>query len=122
VPSSVIASLADFGQAVIDAKRSMSPMTDPRFDWEFMSPVMLSMTGDHRDQVIQELYDAALGGPDRTMASVGAYKLLAEYDGKMEDERFVALQDAYLHLMRDMGFSGGCLTGYEFSRWVEIRQ
>ena len=94
-------------------------MADPRFDWEFMSPVMLSMNGPQRDQVIQELYDAALADADRLMASVGAYKLLAEYDGNLRDERFVALQDAYLNLMHGMGFSSGHLNSYESSRWTE---
>lgn len=53
------------------------------------------------------------------MATVGAYRLLAEFDGDLRDERFVALQDAYLNLMRDMGFSSMHLTGYESSRWIE---
>ena len=122
VPSSVIRSLAEYGRAVIAAKRSMGPMSDPRFDWEFMSPVVLSMTGPQRDQVIQELYDAALADEDRPMATVGAYKLLAEYDGNLSDERFGALRDAYLNLMRDMGFSSGHLTGYESSRWIELTE
>jgi hypothetical protein len=119
VQSSVIASLAEFGRAVIAAKRSTGPMTDPRFDWEFMSPVMLSMNGPLRDQVIQELYDAASADADRPMASVGAYKLLAEYDGNLRDERFLALQDTYLNLMHHVGFSSGHLTGYESNRWIE---
>jgi hypothetical protein len=73
-------------------------------------------------QVIQELYDAALADEDRSMATVGAYKLLAEYDGNLGDERFGALRDAYLNLMRDMGFSSGHLTGYESSRWIELTE
>jgi hypothetical protein len=93
-------------------------MTDPRFDWEFMLPVMLAMIGPQRDQVIQEVYDGALTDADRAMATVGAYKLLAEYDGSLPDHRFIVLQDAYLDLMRDMGFPSGDLTGYEASRWI----
>jgi hypothetical protein len=120
VPSSVIASLAEYGKSVINAKRSMTSMADPRFEWEFMSPVMLGMNGPQRDQIIQELYDAALADPDRPMATIGAYKLLAEYDGNLPDERFVVLRDAYLNLMRDMGFSSGHLTGYESDRWIAL--
>lgn len=119
VPSSVIASLAEYGEAIITAKRSSGPMTDPRFDWEFMSPVMLGMNGPQRDQVIQEIYDAAVTAANRPMATVGAYKLLAEYDGNLRDERFDTLRDAYLNLLRDMGFSSGHLTGYESQRWIE---
>lgn len=79
------------------------------------------MTDDHqRDQVIQELYDAALGSPDRPMATAGAYKLLAEWDGGLRDGRFLALLDAYLDLMHQMRFSSGHLTGYEADRWIEV--
>jgi hypothetical protein len=95
-------------------------MNDPRFQWEFLAPVMLAMNGPQREQVIQELYDAALVDADRPMATVGAYRLLAEYDGNLPDERFSTLRDAYLNLMRDMGFSSGHLTGNESSRWIEL--
>lgn len=44
------------------------------------------------------------------MATVGAYKLLCEWDGNMRDERFLALCDAYLNLLREMRFSSGHLT------------
>jgi hypothetical protein len=54
------------------------------------------------------------------MATVGAYKLLAEYDGNLSDERFGALRDAYLNLMRDMGFSSehqdGCCASSAHAR------
>jgi hypothetical protein len=120
VPPSILASLAEYGRAVIDANRSNGPMVDSRFGWDFMSPVMIGMGSSQRDQIIQEIYDAAMSDPDRPMASVGAYKLLGEYDPGMSDERFVALQDSYLNLMRRMGFSSAHLTGHESERWVKM--
>ena len=122
VPGSVIASLAAFGEAVMAAKRAASPVTDPRFGWEYMEPVMMAMTGAQRDQVIQELYDAALQARDREMAMVGAYKLLCEFDGNLADERFQALRDFYLDLMQRMGFPSAYLTGYEMQRRAERGQ
>lgn len=120
VPASVIASLADYGKAVIASKQSAAPVTDPRFGWDYMSPVVLAMNDERRDRVIQELYDAARTAADRPMATVGAYKLLCEWDGNLRDERFLALRDDYMNLLRDMRFSSGYLTGYEAERWVEI--
>jgi hypothetical protein len=119
VPGSVIASLAAFGQSVMAAKRAGSPVTDPRFGWEYMEPVMMAMAGPQHDQVIQELYDAALQAREREMAMVGAYKLLCEFDGNMADERFQVLRDSYLDLMQRMGFSNAYLTGYEMQRRAE---
>jgi hypothetical protein len=120
VPASVIASLAQYGQSIIAAKRSGSPVTEARFGWDYMSPVVLAMSSPQREQVIQELYDAALRAADRPMATVGAYTLLCEWDGNLRDRRFVELRDAYLNLMHDMGFSSGHLTGYEADRWIEV--
>lgn len=120
MPASLIASLAEYGKAIIAAMRTASPVTDPRFGWDYMSPVVLAMNGAQRDRVIQELYDAAMTATDRLMATVGAYKLLCEWDGNLRDERFLALRDAYLNLMREMRFSSGHLTGYEAERWIEL--
>jgi hypothetical protein len=120
VSASVVASLAEYGKAVIATTGSAAPVTDPRFGWEYMSPVVLAMNGAQRDQIIQELYDAALTAGDPPMATVGAYKLLSEWDGNLHDERFLALRDAYLNLMREMRFSSGHLTGYEAERWIEL--
>lgn len=119
VPGSVIASLAAYGEAVLAAKRAASPVTDPPFGWDYMAPVMMAMAGAQREQVIQELYDAALQARDREMAMVGAYKLLCEFDGNLADERFQVLRDFYLDLMQRMGFSSAHLTGYEMQRWSE---
>jgi hypothetical protein len=120
VPASVIASLAEFGKAVIAGRGSASPVQYPQFGWDYMAPVVLAMNGAQRNQVIQELYDAALTAADRPMASVGAYKLLCESDGDLHDERFVVLRDAYLELAQESGFSSGNLTGYEAQRWNEV--
>jgi hypothetical protein len=120
VPASVIASLAEYGKAVIAAKQSGTPVAESRFGWDFMSPVVLAMNGEHRDRVIQELYDASRTAADRPMATVGAYKLLCEWDGDLRDERFLALRDEYMNLLRDMKFPSGYLTGYESQRWIEI--
>ena len=60
VPASMIMSLPDYGRAVIADKRSHAPVTDPRFGWDWLSQAILAMNGPQRDQVIQELYDAAV--------------------------------------------------------------
>jgi hypothetical protein len=120
VPASMITSLPDYGRAVIAAKRSHAPVTDPRFGWDWLSQAMLAMNGPQREQVIQELYDAAMSAADSQMAIVGAYQVLCEWDGNLQDRRFVELRDAYLQLVQQMGFTSLNLTGYESQRWSEL--
>lgn len=120
VPVSMIASLPDYGRAVIAAKRSHAPVTDPRFGWDWLSQAVLPMNSPQRDQVIQELYDAAVSAEDRPMATVGAYRVLCEWDGNLQDPRFAELRDAYLQLLHQMRFTSLELTGYESARWIEL--
>jgi hypothetical protein len=120
VPASMIMSLADYGRAVIAAKRSHAPVTDLRFGWDWLSQAILPMNGPQRDQVIQELYDAAVSAGDRQMATVGAYRVLCEWDSNLQDQRFAELRDAYLHLLHQMRFTSSHLTGYESQRWIEL--
>jgi hypothetical protein len=121
VPASVIDMLAAYGQAVINARRLGQPVSDPRFGWDnFVGVVHMTMLGDDRDQVIQELYQAAVTAPSRNQAIFGAYRLLAEFDGALDDQRFWQLCDASLEYMRSMRFSSGHLTGYEAERWRTV--
>ncbi len=121
VPATVIGMLGAYGQAVLDSRRSGHPVTDPRFGWDnFVGPVNMAMLGDDREQVIQDLYNAAVAASDRDHAIFGAYRLLAEFDGALADQRFFKLCDASLDYMHSLGFSSGHLTGYESQRWVEV--
>jgi hypothetical protein len=129
VPPSVIGMLEAYGQAAIDARRHGAPVDDTRFGWDnFMGPVHMAMLGNDRDQVIQEIYEAAWGtaAPGTTARGTtvserrvfGAYRLLAEFDGGLADQRFLELCDISLEYMHSMRFSSGHLTGYERDRWV----
>src|ERR1019366_4520306 len=57
---------------------------------------------------------------DRSLVTFGAYRLLAEYDGQLDDPRFWALCDASLDYMRSLRFSSGHLTGHEAQRWNAV--
>ena len=116
----MIMSLPDYGRAFIAAKRSHDPVTDPRFGWDWMSQAILAMNGPQRDQVIQELYDAAVSAEDRQMATVAVYRVLCEWDGNLQDDRFAELRDAYLNILHQMRFTSLHLTGYESERWIEL--
>jgi hypothetical protein len=119
VPASVTGMLAPYGQAEIDARRVGRPVTDPRFGWDnFVGPVHMAMLGDDRGQVIQELYEAALAAPGSKQAIFGAYRLIAEFDGALDDQRFLELCDLSLEHLRSLQLSSGSLTGYEAQRWI----
>jgi hypothetical protein len=121
VPANVLGVLGMYGQAVLDARRAGLAVTDPRFDWaNFVGPVRTALMGPNRDRVIEELYEAAVTAPDRDLATLGAYRLLAECDESLDDRRFLKLYDASLDYMRSLGFSSGHLTGHEARRWVEV--
>lgn len=122
LPPQVIALLAEFGRASITARAAGRPVDDPRFGWEYMSETMMALGGEHRDEVIQELHAASATAPepDRELVTFGAYRLLAEYDGQLDDPRFWELCDASLEYMHARGFSSGHLTGYEAQRWVAV--
>jgi hypothetical protein len=119
VPASVIGMLEAYGQAALDARRRGSPVDDPRFGWDnFVGPVHMVMFGNGRDQVIQEIYEAAQGPAASKQTVFGAYRLLAEFDGGLTDQRFLELCDISLEYMRSLRLSSGHLTGYERDRWV----
>jgi len=80
----------------------------------------MAMLGDDRDRVIQELYQAAVMAPNRNQAIFGAYRLLAEFNGTLTDQRFLELCDTSLEYTRSMKFSSGHLTGYEADRWIAV--
>jgi hypothetical protein len=121
VPESILASLAAFGRASLDARAAVRPLTDPRFDWmPFWQPIGTLLREGHRDQVVGELYEAATQARDRGPATIGAYLLLAEFEPTLDDRRFLTLMDDSLELMRAEGLSSGHLTGYEAERWVAL--
>jgi hypothetical protein len=122
VPPQVIGLLGAFGQASITARAAGRPVDDPRFGWEYMSDTMLALGGEQRNEVIQELYIAAstASDSDRDLVTFGVYRLLAEYDGQLDDQRFWELCDASLNYMHSRGFSSGHLTGYEAQRWIAV--
>jgi hypothetical protein len=120
VSTEVLEMLPAYGDAVITARRAGQPLTDPRFDWSnFVGPIHMALRGGDRDRVIEELYEAAVAATDRDLATVGAYRLLAEFNDKLDDRRFLKLYDAALDYMRALGFSSGHLTGHEARRWVD---
>lgn len=121
VPKEVLELLPAYGAAVLAARGAGQPVTDPRFDWgRFQAPVLTQLTTGNRDRVIEELYDAALNAGDRGLATVGAYRLIAEFDPKLADRRFLSLYDDALEHMRAAGFSSGHLTRYEADRWIAV--
>ncbi len=120
VPTEILALLPAYGAAVLSGRAAGRPVVDPRFDWgNFFSPVQTPLMDD-RDRVIGELYDAAVNAEDRTLATVGAYGLLAELDPELDDRRFLALYDEALEHMRTIGFSSAHLTRNEADRWIEV--
>jgi hypothetical protein len=121
IPSEILALLPAYGAAVLSARAAGRPVTDPRFDWgSFIGPVHTElMTGD-RDRAIAEIYEAAVNAHDRDAATVGAYGLLAEFNPKLDDPRFLSLYDETLDQMRAAGFSGAHLTRFEADRWIAV--
>jgi hypothetical protein len=120
IPASVLDALAPYGQAVIDARRAGRPLVDPRYDWSnFVGIVHMALFDGDRDRIVGELYDSAMASSRRETAVVGAYRLLAECNERLEDHRFLELQDATLEHFRSIGFSSGHLTGHEARRWIE---
>lgn len=123
VPEEILVSLPAYGAAVLSARAAGQPVTDPRFDWErFVGPVHTPLMMGDRNQVIGELYDAAVNAEDRALAIVGAYRLLAEFNPELDDPRFLALYDDALEHMRAAGFSSGHLTRFEAERWVKMHE
>jgi hypothetical protein len=120
VSPEIIAHLEPFGQASLAARASGCPIDDPRFGWNYIGGVVMALGGNERDVVIQELCEAVSAAPSqaRDHVTFGAYRLIAEYDGNMDDERFWELCDASLEHMRSLRFSSGHLTGYEARRWL----
>ncbi len=120
VPSHVRDRLADYGAAAFRAIVTATPVQDPSFGYDgFQEPVFTAMQRDP-DTVVSEIHAAAIAASDRDYAVFGAYRLLAEYDPKSEDARFLELQDASVEFMRRRGLSSGHLTGYESDRWVRL--
>jgi len=120
VPATVLGMLAEYGRAVVDARRAGRPVTDPRFDWSnFLGPVHMAMFNSDKEAMIGELNDAAINATDRDLATVGAYRILAEFSDSLDDRRYLKLYDASLDYMRSLGLSSGHLTGHEAGRWVD---
>jgi hypothetical protein len=121
VSSEILALLPAYGTAVLNARAAGQPVIDPRFEWgPFIGPVHTQLMLGDRDQVIGELYEAAINAEDRDMAMFGAYRLLAEFNPELDDQRFLALYDVALEHMRTAGFSSGHLTRFEADRWIEV--
>lgn len=121
VPGAILALLPAYGAAVLTARGAGQPVTDPRFDWgSFVGPVHTPLMLGDRDRVIAEVYDAAVNAEDREMATVGAYRLLAEFNPELDDPRFLSLYDKALERMRAAGFSSGHLTRFEADRWIAV--
>jgi hypothetical protein len=122
IPPQVIGSLGAFGQASLGARAAGRQVDDPRFGWGYMSDTMMALGDGRRDAAIQELYAAVTTASDaeQELVTFGAYRLLAEYDGQLDDPRFWELCDASLGSMHSPGFSSGHLTGYEAQRWIAV--
>lgn len=122
LPPPVISLLGEFGRASLAARGEGRPVEDPRFGWEYISDTMMALGSEQRNVVIEELYTAALSASDaeRNVVTFGAYRLLAEYDGQLDDTRFWELCDKSLDYMHSLGFSSGHLTGYEAQRWIAV--
>jgi hypothetical protein len=122
IPPQVIGMLGEFGQASVAARAAGRPVDDPRFGWEYMSDTMMALGDERRDAAIEEVYTAAstASDEDRSLVTFGAYRLLAEYDGQLDDPQFWELCDASLDYLHSRGFSSGQLTGYEAQRWIAV--
>lgn len=118
VPAFIADALAEYGEAVLASRGG--PPIDPQFGWDYVGPVVGAMYGPQRDQVIQELYDAAAAASAEPLVTIGAYSLLDESNAASEDERFLRLRDRFLEYMRERGYSSGHLTRYEADRWIEV--
>jgi hypothetical protein len=122
VPLAILNSLAEYGDACLRARQAGQPVVDPRFDWaNFIGPVHMAMMNGQKDEVIAELYDAARSSPDHELATMGAYRLIAEFDHEVTDSRYLEMLDASLALMGSVGLSGVYLTGFENRRVGELR-
>lgn len=120
VAPEILDMLPAYGEAVLSARRASQPITDPRFGWsEFLSPVHMTLMSGDRERAIEELYEAAVTATERDLATVGAYRLLAEFNDTLDDQRFLKLCDTSLEHMRSLGFSSGHLTGHEARRWLD---
>lgn len=121
VPNNVLASLAAYGEASLQARRSGQPLIDPRFDWQsFLGPVHMAMMEGNKERVVTELHEAATTSQEREMAIMGAYRLIAEFDHDLADPRYVQMQDESIELMRSIQFSRMHLTGFENRRVNEL--
>lgn len=119
VPDGIIRQLAEYGTAVLAARREGRGITDPRFDWpNFIGPATDALRGPDSDSAVDAIFQAALEASDRERATVGAYNLIAEFNPNLDDRRFLRLFDDSLEYMRSAGFSSGHLTRYEADRWI----
>jgi hypothetical protein len=111
--------LVEYGHVVLDARRTGRPVTDPRFDWtNFLGPIHMAMSTSDKDAIVDELFEAASSAGQRDLATLGAYRVLAEFS-HMDDRRYLQLCDASLDYLRSAGLSSNQLTGYEAQRWTE---
>lgn len=121
MPEKIVAILPAFGKASLTARANGRPVTDPRFGWvPLMQPISALLQEGHRDQVVEELYEAAIQARECDSATVGAYLLLAEWEPTLDDRRFLSLMDASLELMRTEGLASAHLTRYEADRWIAV--
>lgn len=120
VPPHVLASLADYGEAAIKARLQGTSVSDERFSWgNFFEPVSQVFFSGNREQLIQEIYNAASGATRQPFASIGGYLLLFEFEPGLRDERFLAMQDRALDYLKSVKASSGHLTRDEADRWIE---
>jgi hypothetical protein len=120
VPQHVLASLADFGEAGITARLHGTSVTDERFSWgNFFEPVSKIFFGGSREQLIEEIFNAARGEIRQPFASIGGYLLLFEFEPGLKDERFLSMQDRTLDYLHSIKASSVHLTRYEADRWIE---
>lgn len=111
--------LPAYGEAVLSARRAGHSLSDPRFGFDFSFPVHQALMFGDRDRAIEELYETAMAAADRNLATVGAYRLLVEFNERLDDRRFLKLYDDSLEYMRALGLSSRHLTLHERQRWVE---
>jgi hypothetical protein len=122
LPAEVLNSLPDLGRALLAARTGGPPVSDdPRFSWDRVwGPVSRALFGETRDQAIEELYEAAINSPDREMATMAAYGLIAEFLPESEDHRYLSLLDETLGSLRTRRIPSAYLSGYEAERWAAV--
>ncbi len=121
LPSRVLAEIAEFGEAHLNARAVGKKPDIDRFGWsDFVGPVSDAVNSPKRDEAVAELYQAARSSPCREYAALGAYALLAEGDAGLRDPRFLELLDEALQTIHSRGLSSGHLTRYEADRWIEV--